>query len=117
MNIIKIPDVNPVKLTVNISSDANVGSNISINDEVVKKSIQNEFSIEHNSVSDIYNKVLSVVSNFFVQDGNIDAIMNATYVSYAIKYEDIIQEFTGEKVKINPVLFMVYFVAKIEKKE
>jgi len=37
MKTIKIPEVKPVKLTVKISSDANVGSNISINDEVVKK--------------------------------------------------------------------------------
>ena len=116
MKIIKIPDVKPVKLSVKISSDANVGSNISINDEVVKKSIQYDFSIEHDKISEIYGKVVSVVSNFFVQGGNIDSIMNNTNVSYTIKYNDQIEKFVGEKVKINPVLFMVYFVAKIEKK-
>jgi len=115
MKTIKIPEVNPVKLTVKISSDANVGSNISINDEVVKKSIQYDFSVEHNAIKDVYGKVLSVVSNFFVQGGNIDAIMKATNVNYAIRYNTELLEFTGEKVKINPVLFMVYFVAKIEK--
>lgn len=115
MKTIKIPDVKPVKLNVKISSDANVGSNISINDEVVKKSIQYDFSIEHDKISDIYGKVLSVVSNFFVQGGNIDAIMNATSVTYTIKYSANSQEFIGEKVKINSVLFMVYFVTKIEK--
>jgi len=41
--------------------------------------------------------------------------MKATNVKYTIRYNAEVLEFVGEKVKINSVLFMVYFVAKIEK--
>ncbi len=112
MKTIKIKKDSLVKLYVKISSDAIVGSNVSLDDVVIKKSIQYSFNIGLENVND---KILSVVSNFFVSTGNIDAIMNNTNVTYTIKSDDIPKEFNGEKIKINDNLFMVYFVIKLIK--
>ena len=69
-----------VKLTIKISSDANVGSNVNLDDIVLKKSITNKFSVELGKIDEIDGKTLSVVSNFFVISGAIDAIIEASHV-------------------------------------
>jgi len=102
-----------VKLTVKISSDANVGSNVSIDDVILKKSIQYNFTTDLGT--DLDQKTVSVVSNFFVSTGNGNAIFNNTNVSYVIKQGDSVKEFSAEKVKLNSSIFMAYIVIKFKK--
>ena len=117
METLKIKTGKTVKLTVKISSDANVGSNVHLDDVVVKKSITNNFNVELGTIDDLDGKSLSVVSNFFVSGGLIDAVMETTIVECIISTEMITESFLAEKVKINPLLFMSYIVLKLEKTE
>lgn len=115
MKTIKIKAGEEVKLTVKISSDANVGSNVSLNDVVIKKSITNNFTVQLGNIDAIDGNILSVVSNFFVQGGNIDAIMNTTIVEVSIISKTTQETLESEKVKLNTMLFMSYVVLKLEK--
>ncbi len=60
MEKIKISKDNTVKLFVKISSDAITGSNISIDDVIVKKSVQSSFNTDLGNINDLNNKTLSV---------------------------------------------------------
>lgn len=115
METIEIIAGEHVKLNVKISSDANAGSNVSLNDKVVKKSITNNFNVDLGEIEQIDDNTLSVVSNFFVLGGNIDAIIATTHVINTISSERSTVEITSEKVKISPVLFMAYIVVKFKK--
>lgn len=116
MKTIAISKSKSIQLFVKISSDAVVGSNVSINDLVVKKSAQYNFKKDLGNIDDLNNKVLSVVSNFFVSTGNIDSIMKTTNVTYTLKVSDNeSHKFICKKVKINEVLFMAYWVIKLIK--
>ncbi|MCB0400338.1 MAG: hypothetical protein KDD26_12140 [Winogradskyella sp.] len=115
METIEIIAGEHVKLNVKISSDANAGSNVSLNDKVVKKSITNNFNVDLGEIEQIDDNTLSVVSNFFVLGGNIDAIIATTHVINTISSETSAVEITSEKVKISPVLFMAYIVVKFKK--
>ncbi|MEE1962011.1 hypothetical protein V1387_04885 [Allomuricauda taeanensis] len=115
METIQIPTNAEVKLVVSISSDAIVGSYVSVNDGVVKRSQLYQFSIELGNINDLDNAVLSSVSNFFVSMGDIDPIMNNTSVVYTVKFEGEEETFYGDKVKISDDLFMAFFIVKLEK--
>ena len=115
MKIIEIKAGESVKLNVKISSDANVGSHVSLNDKVIKKSITNNFTVDIGPINDIDGQTLSVVSNFFVQGGNIDTIMDNTHVLNKIKSETTSNEIKAKKVKINSMLFMAYIVVELKK--
>lgn len=115
METIEIKEGEKVKLNVKISSDANAGSNVSLNDQVVKKSITNNFSLELGEIKQIDEGTLSVVSNFFVLGGNIDAIIASTHVINTISSETTTIEIASKKVKISAVLFMAYTVVKFKK--
>ncbi|WP_299130416.1 hypothetical protein [uncultured Winogradskyella sp.] len=104
-----------VKLKVNISSDANVGSNVSLNDRVVKKSITNNFYVELGVIDNIDGQVLSVVSNFFVKGGNIDTIMETTHVVNTVYSDSTSKEISSDKVKLSPALFTAYSVVELKK--
>lgn len=115
METIEIKAGEDVKLNVKISSDANAGSNVSLNDKVIKKSITNNFSLDLGEIEQIDDGTLSVVSNFFVLGGNIDAIIETTHVINTLSSDTSAIEITSEKVKISPVLFMAYIVVKFKK--
>jgi len=115
MNTIEIKASEKVKLNVKISSDANAGSNVSLNDAVIKKSITNNFNVELGEIEQLDDNTLSVVSNFFVLGGNIDAIIETTHVVNTFASETSSTEVTSEKVKISSVLFMAYIVVKFKK--
>ncbi|SHH60771.1 hypothetical protein [Winogradskyella jejuensis] len=104
-----------VKLTVKISSDANVGSNVNLDDIVLKKSITNKFSVELGKIEKIDGKTLSVVSNFFVISGAIDAIIEASHVDCILSSESLSESISAAKVKLNANLFMAYIVVKLKK--
>lgn len=101
---------NDVKLFVKISSDANVGSNVSLNDTIVKKSGMYSFNVDLGNSNNLDNKKLSIGSNFFVSDGNIDAILRNTSVTCILKFGDEAKEFTCEKVKITEGFFIAFLV-------
>ncbi|APY07079.1 hypothetical protein BWZ20_01625 [Winogradskyella sp. J14-2] len=115
METIEIKAGEEVKLNVKISSDANAGSNVSLNDKVIKKSITNNFSLDLGEIEQLDEGILSVVSNFFVLGGNIDAIIETTHVVNTLSSDTTTIEITSEKVKISPVLFMAYIVIKLKR--
>ncbi|RZN83522.1 MAG: hypothetical protein EVB11_04935 [Winogradskyella sp.] len=115
MKVVKFKTGETVKLTVKISSDANVGSNVNLDDVVVKKSITNKFSVDLGKIDDINEKTLSVVSNFFVNSGAIDAIIESTHVECSLSSESTSETISAEKVKLNSNLFMAYMVVKLKK--
>ncbi len=115
METVKIQAGLSVKLFVKISTVAIVGSNVSLDDNVIKKSTQYDFTVDLGLIDHIDNKVLSIVTNYFISSGNIDTIMNSTQVSYALKYRNDSKELPHEKVKINNNLFMSYKVIKLVK--
>ncbi|MCD0470798.1 hypothetical protein [Flavobacterium sp. JAS] len=108
MDTLNIPENTVVKLQVNISSDAVVATNVSINDVIVKKSTQYKFTTDLGTVSLLTHKGLSVVSSFFVSTGNIDAIMNVTQVSNSLLYDNQKVELQVYKQKITQNFFIVY---------
>ncbi len=103
-----------VKLVVKISSDAMVGSNVSLNDTKVRNSGLYNFNSNLGNSKELDSKILSIVSNFFVSDGNIKMILKNTSVTYVLKFGEETKEFTCKKVKINAHLFMAYFVIKLK---
>ncbi len=115
MDTIEIKSGESVKLNVKISSDANAGSNVSLNDSVIKKSITNNFNVELGKIEQLDDNTLSVVSNFFVLGGNIDAVIETTHVVNTFSSETSTIEINSEKVKISSVLFMAYIVVKLKK--
>lgn len=104
----------PIKLQVKISSDAIVGSNVNLENQLIKKSIAYNFATDLGNSNDLTDNKLSVVSNFFVHGNNIDAIMNSTTVSYTLKDDVNSQEYSGNKIKIDDRLFMVYIVIDLK---
>ncbi len=115
METIKIKKDTLVKLSIKIDSVAIVGSNVSLDDVVVKKSKQYSFNTDLGNSNDLDNKVLSVVTNYFVSTGNIDTVMKNTDATYSIKTDEDSNDFQGEKVKINNTIFMTYKVFKLTK--
>lgn len=114
METIKIPKDSNVRLHVNISSEANVGSNISLDDVVIKKSTANNFVVELGSIENLDNKIVSGVSNFFVAIGDIDLIKRNTIVEYRFKFNGEELSFLCKKTKLNKDMFVAYFIGKIE---
>ncbi|MEM8509331.1 MAG: hypothetical protein AAF717_15980 [Bacteroidota bacterium] len=115
METITIPANLPVKLVVAISSDAIVGSYVSLNDNVIKRSQLYQFSVDLGLRNDLDNAVLSSASNFFVAMGDVDPIMNNTKVLYTIKFGGNEKTFEGDKVKISNDLFMAFFIIKMKR--
>ncbi len=113
MEIFEMIENSEIRLIVKISSEALVGSNVSLNDNLVKKSSTYTFSVNLGNSNIINNSVLSSVSNFFIQNDNIDTIMNNTMISYVINDSEKTKTYTAEKVKINSNLFMGYAVIKL----
>lgn len=115
METIKIKAGLSVKLFVEVSSEAIVGSYVSLNDNVVKRSQLYGFNIDLGVIDEIDKNVLSSASNFFVSIGDINPIFNNTIVTYTLKYGNEKKSFNGDKVKINDDLFMAYFIVKLVK--
>lgn len=115
METVKIKAGSSVKLVVNISSEAIVGSYVSLNDNVIKRSQLYTFSLNLGDIEEIDNSILSSASNFFVSIGDIDPIFNNTKVTYTLEFAGNKKHIDGDKVKINEDLFMAYFIVKLVK--
>lgn len=114
METIKIPQGSTVRLMVDISSQANSGSNMSIDDIIIKKSTSHNFLVELGSIESLNGKTLSGTSNFFVAIGDIDLIKRNTIVEYRFKFNGEEKKFICDKTKLNKDLFVAFFVGKIE---
>tara|TARA_R110001583_G_scaffold109606_1_gene258445 strand:- start:867 stop:1217 length:351 start_codon:yes stop_codon:yes gene_type:complete len=115
METIKIKSGSNVKLLTEISSEAIVGSYVSLNDNVIKRSQLYSFIVDLGKIDDFDNSVMSSASNFFVSIGDIDPILNNTIVKYTLKFDDEEKSYNGDKVKISNDLFMSYFIVKLIK--
>ena len=115
METIKIKSGEEVTLTVNISSDANVGSNVSLDDEVIEESPSNNFSVALGNIDDLHGKILAEQSNFTVPGGNIDDIMNTTHVDIIVESQTTSETRTAAKNKLSASLFVAYIVLRLEK--
>jgi len=115
METIEISAGSNVKLIVEISSEAIVGSYISLNDNVIKRSQLYKFNVDLGKIDKIDNAILSSASNFFVSIGDIDPIFNNTIINYTLEFNGESRAIDGEKVKINEDLFMAFFIVKLKK--
>jgi len=120
METIKINSGEEVTLSVKISSDAIVGSNVSLNEKIVKKSTAYSFTVALGKIDDIHveevhgNKV-KVISNFIVQGGNIDDIMNTSHVDITITSLSTSKTLKAKNVKIDSSMFMSHQTIILEK--
>jgi|GEM_PF-3383320 hypothetical protein len=115
MSTFKIAPNTEVTLNVLISSDANVGSNITLDEVVVKKSAINNFDVNLGNSNSLNKKVISGVSNFFVGSGPIDIIKENTIVEYTLSDTVTSKSFKAEKLKISSNLFMAYIQIELVK--
>ncbi len=113
METFKMANDSPLKLKVKISSDAIVGSNVRLEEKIIKKSIAYQFDSNMGNTKDLKNKKVTIVSNFFVHDGNIDVIMNNTNVIYTFIDNDNSIDYSGKKLKIDDEMFMIYALIKL----
>lgn len=115
METVNIPEGVQVKLSVVISSDAIVATNVSLNDIIVKKSAQYKLNMELGVSNELNNKGMSVVSSFFVSTGNIDQILNATHAAFTVSFNDESHSIAVQKQKISNTFFIVYAYVKFSK--
>ena len=110
MEIFKMKTEETVKLNVSISSDAVVGSNVSLNDKVVKKSASNVFTVTLGKSDILHNAKVAIVSNFMVHNTSIESIIQTTEIEYTVKSGTMRKEYKGNIVKINANIFMGYTI-------
>lgn len=115
METIEISDGSDVNLIVAISTEAIVGSNVSLNDNIIKESQSYTFTTGLGNISNLDNKVLSSSSTFHVALGDFDPIFNNTIVTYTLVHGGNSTNIPSDKVKINDNLFMAYFIVKLKK--
>jgi len=116
METVEIKKDTLVRLVVKINSVAITGSNVNLDNVVIKKSIQYNFNTDLGNINELDNKILSIVTNYFVSTGNIDTVMKSTKTVCSLKYGEEVKDFLSKKVKINSTLFMTYKVLKLIKK-
>lgn len=102
-----------VKLTVAISSAAIVGSNVSINDKMIKKSIAYKFTTQLGRSNDLKNKILTSFSNFSTHNENAEDIINATKVVCTVSDSENSEQYTGKLVKIHANAYVIYIVLEL----
>ena len=113
MEQFKMTPNSPVKLTVSISSAAIVGSNVSINDKIIKKSIAYKFTTQLGNSEDLRGKFLTSFSNFSTHGENADAIINATKVTYTMRDSEKSKQYNGKLVKIDDNLYTIYLILEL----
>ena len=113
METVKIPEGVQVKLNVTMSSDAIIGANIRLRNEI-KSYQKNIFTHDLGDISILENEKMTIQSLFHV-DQNIDQIMRVTQVIFEISYGDQNQKLTVKKKKIYSQLFVAYAYVKFTK--
>lgn len=115
MEIFEMTENSAVNLRVRISSDAIVGSNVSLNDKLIRKSSAYGFEVPLGEAGDLDGQVLSSVSNFFVST-NLDRIFDVTRIKFVLKNGAKTKEIDAQKVKIDGNISMGYMVVQLVKK-
>ncbi|WP_353777300.1 hypothetical protein [Winogradskyella sp. 3972H.M.0a.05] len=87
-----------VKLYVTISSDAIVGSNVSLDGKFIKKSISYRFTVDLGNSNDLNNSKVRTFSHFLIESGDIDPIMESTTMKCVIRDGHNEQEYQGRKI-------------------
>jgi hypothetical protein len=103
-----------VTLSVSINSDAVVGSNVSINDKMIKKSIAYKFTTELGNSNDLKNKVLTSFSNFSTHGMDANSIIKNTKVTYTINDGANTKSYEGTLVGIDDNLYTMYLIVKLK---
>ena len=106
MEEFKMQPNSSVRLLVKISSDAVVGSNVSVDEKIVKKSIQYSFSVDLGNSNDLNNSEVTTFSNFIVKTGNIDQIIESTTLRCTLKDGSSSKVYTGKTLKIDNSYFI-----------
>lgn len=112
MEIFEMTENAAVNLQVRISSDAIVGSNVSLNDKLIRKSSSYGFEVPLGEAVDLDGQVLSSVSNFFVSR-NLDEIFDVTSVKFVLKNGAKSKVIDARKVKIDGNISMGYMVIQL----
>lgn len=102
-----------VEISVQISSDASVGSYVSMNDNFKKRSTQYKFSISLGNSEDLKNEIVSEVSNFFTNPEIIDLVMEKTSVICTITDGVNTSEYVGVTEKMTNRIFVHYLDVKL----
>lgn len=102
-----------VKLMVSISSAAIVGSNVSINDKIIKKSIAYKFTTKLGNSNDLKDKILTSFSNFSTHDGNAESIINTTKVIYTMRDSGNVKQYEGTLIKISDDAYTIYLALEL----
>ena len=110
MEIFNMRTEETVKLNVSISSDAVVGSNVSLNQKVVKKSASNVFTVTLGKSDILKNAKIAIVSNFMVHNTSIESIIQTTEIIYTLKSGNDRKRYRAQLVKINANIFMGYTI-------
>ena len=115
METVSITEGSQAKLQIAISSEAIVGTNVSLNDVIIRQSKQYKFNMELQPIAELDNSGMSIVSSFFVTTGNINHILNNTIATFTISYDDQSHEIKVTKQKITATFFIVYAYVKLIK--
>mgnify|MGYP003662742409 CR=1 FL=1 len=102
-----------VEISVHISSDASVGSYVSMSNNFKKRSTQYNFTLLLGKSEELRNQVVSEVSNFFTDSNIINTIINNTSVLCIINDGTTKKQYTGTKEKMTNRIFVHYLDVKL----
>lgn len=112
METFKMQTNSNVKLLVHISSDALAGSNVRLNETIIKKSTSYKFSVDLGNSNDLNNSKVTEFSNFLAT-GNIDAIIASTTVKCTLKDGTNTETFLCKTLKIDEEYFIALQTIKL----
>jgi len=115
METIKIKAGATIKLFVEISTEAIVGSLIRLDHKKIRTSELYEFNVDLGLIDDIDNTILSCRTAFEVVQGDATAIYKNTIVNYKLSFNSGEKLFKGVKVKAGLGFFMAFNKVKLQK--
>lgn len=113
MDTFKMAKNSTVEISVKISSDASVGSYISIGSDVKKRSTQYNFKLTLGDSKDLKDEIVSEVSNFFTSPDIIKEVMKNTTVSCTFNDGTNSQDYSGIIEKMTNRMFVHYLDVKL----
>lgn len=113
MEQFKMTPNSAVKLTVSISSAAIVGSNVSINDKIIKKSIAYKFTTQLGNSEDLRGKFLTSFSNFSTHKERSNKISDGTKVIYTMRDAEKTEKYEGTLIKIADDAYTIYLALEL----
>lgn len=114
MQTITIPEGFPIKLQITISSDAFVVTNIRLKNAITSSKLY-KFTRDLGNITELQDSKMTIASNFYVEDDNIDQIFNNTLVNFKILYNGLSQDLDVELKKRTSDFFTAYSYVKLIK--